>query len=309
MVATTALLALLAAATPTPGLAAPGPAVAATGVPDVVPIEVAGPAELETLCQALEPAERLRTKGDALDRATAEDTQEERRDLATVARYRVTIPAGKLFFGPYARGEGRLALQDAVLLGFGGARLYCATEAGLPVEADLATAKRLFELQRKGELALELVFDLPDDATCSRGRPRTLAVEPVSWRWRAGEEVLALGGAAGADRTALSAARGAQARVTVGEPLSGPAAARKAIAARQDALGACYADALKRAPSLDGVLVAEVTGAGSAAPKLSGDSVGDAALATCVQKALAGVTAAGGPAAVPIRFELTARAP
>ncbi|MFO0581863.1 MAG: hypothetical protein U0229_06310 [Anaeromyxobacter sp.] len=294
-----ALLLALVGSAPAPA-GAPKPGLAATGAPDPLPVEVSGPADLETLCQALEPAERLRAKGDAL----AEDAQEERRDLASVARYRVTIPAGRLYFAPYARGEARLALQDAVLLGFGAARLYCATEVGLPVEAELDTAKRLFELQRKGELSLELVFDLPDDATCSRGRPRTLAVEPVSWRWRAGEEVLALGGAAGADRTHLSAALGARSKVTVGEPLSGAAAAQRAVAARQDALGACYADALRRAPSLDGVLVAEITGAGGPAPRLTGDSVGDEALAACVRKALAGVTAAGGPATVPIRFEL-----
>ena len=73
---------------------------------------------------------------------------------------------------------------------------------------------------------------------------------------------------------------------------------------RATELEACYAEALKRDPGVDGVLVADL---GGQRPAISADSVGDAELAACVQKVLGPLAPArGGKVAVPIRFELEA---
>jgi hypothetical protein len=115
--------------------------------------------------------------------------------------------------------------------------------------------------------------------------------------------VLAHGGAA-AERPLVTAAQGAVPRVDVGDPISGPLDARKLVLAKGGELEACYREALKRDPAVDGVLVAEIGGARAA---ISADSVGDEQLSICVQKALAALTQ-GTRAAVPIRFELGAPA-
>jgi hypothetical protein len=89
--------------------------------------------------------------------------------------------------------------------------------------------------------------------------------------------------------------------VDVGEPIAGPPEAKKAVLARAADLEACYAEALKRDPGADGVLVADL---GGQRPAISADSVGDPDLATCVQKVLGPLAPAAGRLAVPIRFEL-----
>jgi hypothetical protein len=271
-----------------------------TGEPDVAPASIAHAAELDALCRALEPAERLRTTGDAVDRGVAEDEHERARDVAAAGRYEVLVPAGKLAFARYRRDERRLALRDALLPLAWGSRLFEAMEGGLPVEVAPEAARRILAAQRKGDLELRLTFDLPDEASCSRGWPRTLPVEPVAWIWRSGAEELARGGAA-ADRPLVPVTGGALPRVAVGEPLDGPAEARGVVEARAPALSACYGEALKRAPSLDGVLVADLA-PGRGTPAIAADSVGDAPLADCVRKALAGTAALR--AFVPIRFDL-----
>jgi hypothetical protein len=74
------------------------------------------------------------------------------------------------------------------------------------------------------------------------------------------------------------------------------------VLARASDLEGCYAEALRRDPAMDGVLVAEL---GGAKPAITADSVGDAGLALCVQKVLGPLApAAGGRLAVPLRFEL-----
>ncbi|HEX9306560.1 MAG TPA: hypothetical protein VF894_03655 [Anaeromyxobacter sp.] len=258
------------------------------------------------LCHALEPSERLRTRGDAVERGEAETAHDAAREAAIVTRYEVVVSAAGLAFAPYDGPERRLALAEPVQVPFaeGTARLWPTEERGLPVELDAAGARRVLEAQRVGALALALVFDLPDDAACgtgARGKKLTLGVEPVSWRWVEGDKVLARGGA-GVDRPVLSVAQGAKPHVDVGEPISGPADAKKAVLARAADLEACYAEALKRDPGIDGVLVADL---GGQRPAISADSVGDADLAACVAKALVPLAPAqGGKVAVPIRFEL-----
>ena len=287
-------------ARPAPKAVAPAPG------PDRPAIVLATSDDVARLCGALEPTERLRPKGDALERGEAEARQDREHDAAVVGRYQVTAPAAGLAFAPYDGPERRLALVEPVQIpaADGAARLWPTEDRSLAVETDPAGARQVLDAQRAGRLTLELVFDLPDDAACGKGvagKGRTLPVEPVSWRWLDGERVLARGGAA-VDRPLLTAAQGARPRVDVGEPIAGPREVKKAVLARAADLEACYADALRRDPGLDGVLVADL---GGARPAISADSVGDGELALCVQRVLAPLAPApGGKVSVPLRFEL-----
>lgn len=298
----TALLSVTAGATP----AAPATSAAVTAPavpPGPAPRAIGSSAELAALCAALAPAERLRAPGDALERGEAAARQRAGRDGALAARYAVTLPGGALAFAPYDGAEHALALAEPALLPVpgGGSSLWPTEERGLAVEVDAAGARRILEAQRAGRLGLELVFDLPDDATCGadpRGRTFTLPVEPVEWRWSDGQDVLARGGA-GADRPLASAAKGGRPRVTVGPPVAGPPEARRAVAARRGDIERCYAAALKADPALDGIVVVEL----GPRPVVAADSTGAPALGACVLRAV-GRAAAAARATVPIRFEL-----
>jgi hypothetical protein len=307
------LLALTAASPSTPAPVAKTPAVRSEGAAedaDRPPRALATAADVESLCAALEPAERLRAKGDAVAKGEAERQHDLARDRAITGRYEVVVPATKLPFAPYDAAEERLALTDPSQLPVAGgaARLWPTEERGLPVEADPAAARRILQAQRTGRLELRLVFDLPDDTVCGatpRAKRYTLSVEPVAWRWLDGEAVLGRGGA-GADRPLYTASQGAKPRIHVGAPVSGGADARRHVLAHAYDLEACYTQALKRDPSLDGVIVAEL---GGATPAIAADSVGDSGLASCVRSALRGVPAEAARAAVPIRFVLEPPAP
>lgn len=278
---------------------------AAAPGPDRPAARLGSAEELARLCAALDPSERLRTKGDAVARGEAEARQDAERDAAVTGRYEVVVPGAGLPFAPYDGPERRLALVEPVQLPVAGgvARLWPTEERSLAVEVDAAGARRIIDAQREGRLSLGLVFDLGDETSCgkgARGKRFTIPVEPVSWRWLDGDAVVARGGAA-VDRPLLTAAQGAKPRVDVGEPIAGPVEAKKAVLARAVDLEACYAEALRRDPGLDGVLVADL---GGARPAISADSVGDPDLAACVQKVLAPLAPAQGRLAVPIRFEL-----
>jgi hypothetical protein len=273
--------------------------------PDKVSTRLETADDLARLCHTLEPAERVRPKGDAVERGEAEASQETSRAAALKQRYAARIPAGKLPFAPYDGPERRLALQEPVQLPVADAtaRLWPTEHRDLAVEADAAAARRVLDAQRRGALALEVAFELPEDATCgtgARGKKFTIPIDPVAWRWLEGDAVLAQGGAA-AERPLVTAAQGARPTVDVGDPIAGPLDASKLVLAKGGELEACYREALKRNPAADGVLVADIGGTRTA---ISADSVGDEELAVCVQKALAAL-ATGPRAAVPIRFELT----
>jgi hypothetical protein len=275
--------------------------------PDRLITRLATPDDVARLCRALDPPERLRSKGDALERGAAEARADHDHDAAVTGRYEVVAPARGLAFAPYDAPERRLALVEPVQISFadGTARLWPSEERALPVEADAAGARRVIDAQRAGRLTLRIVFDLGDDASCgkgARGTRLTLPVEPVSWRWVDGDVVLARGGAA-VDRPLLTVAQGARPRVDVGEPIAGPPEAKKLVLAREAELEACYAEALRRDPGLDGVLVADL---GGPRPAITADSVGDPDLATCVQRVLVPLAPAQGRLAVPLRFELEA---
>ncbi|WP_242345696.1 hypothetical protein [Anaeromyxobacter terrae] len=293
---------LLALAGPGPvGDAPAAPAPRADG-PAGAPTRLADPDDVKRLCASLAPVERLRVKGDAVARGDAERAHDVARDRALAGRYEASVPAATLGLA-YDAGQGVLALVEPAQLPIaeGTARLWPALDSGLPVEVDAATARRLVEAQRAGLLVLRLEFALPDDAACgtgARGTRFTLPVEPIAWRWTNSDTAIAAGGAA-AERPLATAALGARPRVTVGAPVAGPAEARRRVADRASALEACYGEALRRAPALDGVIVAHV-GGGRAA--IAADSVGDAELAACVVRAIG--PAGGAAGAVPIRFEL-----
>jgi hypothetical protein len=283
----------------------------AIATPDAgkVPRLISTAGDLRQVCAALVPAERLRPAGDPVEQGEAERRHDLARDRVIAARYEVAVPAAKLTFAPYDAAEGRLALHEPaqVPVAEGTGALWPAEERGLPVDVDVAAARRIVEAQRAARLELALVFDLPDDAACgsgARGRSFTLGVEPVAWAWRDGAAVLARGGA-GADRPLLGAADGAKPKIDVAEPLAGGPEARRAVLAHAYELEACYAEALKRAPTLDGLVVAEL---GPDVAAIAADSVGDVDLAACVRRTLRGAGSAG-RGIVPIRFELQPPAP
>ncbi|ABS25548.1 conserved hypothetical protein [Anaeromyxobacter sp. Fw109-5] len=292
-------------------LAGSGPAGAvppdATASADGSTVHLEAPDDVKRLCDALAPVERLRTKGDAVARGEAERAHERARRRALAARYAATVPAAGLALA-FDPAEGTLALSEPAQLpvAHGTARLWPALDGGLPVEASADAARRIVEAQRAGHLALALEFALPDEATCgtgARGTRFVLPVEPVAWRWTNDTKVVAAGGAA-AERPLATAAQGAAPRITVGAPIAGNAGARRGVADRSGELEACYAEALRRAPGLDGVLVAQV---GGGRTHIAADSVGDAELAACVVRALGSL--GSGAAAVPIRFDLVATSP
>jgi hypothetical protein len=217
------------------------------------------------------------------------------------------IPAAKLAFAPYDAPERRLGLAEPAQLSpsAGDVRLWPVAARDLSVEVDAAAARRILDAQRAGRLALVLTFDLPEDAACGgplRGKAPALAIDPVDWRWVDGVTVLARGGAS-ADRPVATVVQGARPKVDVGEPIAGPLEAKKAVLARGGELEACYAEALRADPGIDGVIVAELSGA---KPVIAADSTGSTGLAACVQRVLAPLTppAGGAKIAVPIRFEL-----
>lgn len=302
---TNALALLLAAAAAAPAGKPAAVRLADPGADRPV-VRLTSPAQVSDLCAALEPTERLRSRGDAVERGDAEARHDTARDAATVGRYAIDVPARTLPFAPYDGPERRLTLAEPaqLLAADGRVRLWPTEERSLPVEVDAAGARKVLDAQRAGTLVLSLVFDLPDDVTCgpgAKGKAVTLPVEPVAWSWSDGLTVLARGGA-GADRPLLTLAQGARPRVAVGDPIVGPPSAKKEVVARVLELQVCYVEALRRDPSLDGVLVADL---GGARPAIAADSVGDAGLASCVQQALGPLAPAkAGRVSVPIRFEL-----
>jgi hypothetical protein len=298
----TALVTVLLLSAPAGASARVAP-IRAEGAPATPAVPLSGPEDVTALCKRLVPTERLRAKGDAVERGEAEAQHERARGQAVTARYALTISGDKLTFAPYDGPEQRLALSDTAPFRLSPAvTLFLSDARGLPVQVNAAVARRVLAAQTAARLALRLVFDLPDEAVCTsdrRGQRFTLGVEPVEWTWLEGDGPLAVGSVA-ADRPPVSLAVGAQATVDVGEPIAGPSEARKAVIARRAELVACYAEGLKSSPELDGVVVVDL----GAKVVVSADSTGSADLARCVERAL-GSLAGAARASVPIRFELS----
>jgi hypothetical protein len=313
------MFALLLAATllvPPPASAEAPPAEAPA--PRVAPRRLENLPQVRALCGALIPDERFAAKGDAVARARADRDHEARREAALDGRYDVTIPGDRLRFGSYDPEEGRLTLSArSVLAAAGGSlRLWTAEDAGLPVTADEAAARRILEAQKRRTLSLSLVFVLPEDgdeAVCSHAEGAlsyTLGVEPVRWQYVDRGAVLARGGE-GSDRPPWTVAEGARPRVDVAEPLEGGAApVQAAVRAHAAGLAKCYEGALKADPGLDGSLVADLDfgpGGVEREVRIALDSVQDEGLVTCVRGVLERVALAGwqgGRVVVPIHFAL-----
>src|SRR6266496_202283 len=115
------------------------------------------PAQARALCDALTPTERLRPKGNAVERSRAGAEHAARREAALNGRYRVTIPAGRLWFAPYDAEERRLELSErAFLTGAGGAlHVWAVESAALPVALDTAAAERLMQAAQRKTRALQ----------------------------------------------------------------------------------------------------------------------------------------------------------
>ncbi len=285
---------------------------------DQKPLLLDYPKQVEALCASLTPAERVRFRGDALERGKAEAAHQAGRSAIFGRRYQVEIPGNRIAFEPYDEGEGELAVSPrAVLTGARGSlRVWASEDAQLAVKASRAEARRVLDAQQAGALTLLLTFDLPDEdeagspcAHAAGSRLYTLAVEPVSWQYASRGEVLARGGE-GADRPQATAAQGGRPTVEVGESMGGNAELRQAIVARTKELAACYHDALRRDPALDGTLVVEVGLRQDSAPsvRVAADSLQDGPLAACARGAVAKAAFPKGAAkaTVPIRFTLQA---
>jgi hypothetical protein len=107
-------------------------------------------------------------------------------------------------------------------------------------------------------------------------------VEPFAWEYVVDGQVLARGGE-GSDRPLVTAAQGARPRVSVSEPYgAGGREARQALEASTPDLVACYQQALRENPGLDGTLVAEVDLSEGQSVRVAADSVQDDGLTRCV---------------------------
>ncbi len=280
---------------------------------------VATRSDVLRLCKALEFPERRRDV--KLDRAAAEADQVERRARALEARYAVELSGRGLSFD-YDEERRALTLNErSQLTGAGGTlRLWAVDEAELALPAEPPLARRIVAAARSGEGRLRLLFVLPeddDDAICAHA-PGTqswgLGVEPVSWAFLAGGEVLARGGSDDAVAPAPTpvSPKGrarAQPAVEVGTPLSGNGpAVQQAIRSRESALLACYQQGLQARPGLDGALVLELelspAGGRSRAARVAMDSLHAAGVSRCVVEALEGVELPKGSGRVqlPIHF-------
>jgi len=278
--------------------------------PAAAPIEASGRSrstrmlasggDVQRLCQALEFPERRRDS--KLDPAAAEAEQVERRARALEARYAVELSGRGLSFD-YDGERRALTLQErAQLTGAGGTlRLWATDDAELALPAEPPVARRIVAAARSGQGRLRLLFVLPEDdegAICAHApgtRSWGLGVEPVSWAFLVGGEVLARGGSE--EPVGPGPAEGrASARpgVEVGTPPSanGPAVSR-AIGSRQAALLACYQRGLEDRPGLDGALVLELELSPSAgrnrSARVAMDSLHAPGVSRCVLEALEGV--------------------
>ncbi len=317
MMSPLALSLLWLAAAPGQGTTPPPPVI--SGAQQPVSIETEKDAA--SLCVALTPVERMRFRGDAVERGKAQVDHETARREAVAKRYRASVQGKALAFKEYDPDEGRLSLttRNTLSVADGHLRLWAAD--ALTVEADVETAQRILDAQKRQALSLVLTFEVATDGkertpcTALAGqRISTLNVDPVSWEYRSGEVVLARGGE-DAERPLVSAAQGARRRVEVSEPIAevGAGEIRRRLQGQAQALDGCYASALAKDPDLGGSLIAEVrlTAAGGV-PKQAEvviDSIRDEGLSACVKGVLARTVVPGGAAqrvAVPIRFVLEA---
>jgi hypothetical protein len=274
-------------------------------------IELTTPADVERVCDALRPAERVPRSGSPLDRADALVRHDAAREEAASRRYRVVVPAEQLRFAGYDPEEQLLSLfGHAPLAGAGGAlRLQPVTAAGLPAEAERSTVERILAAQQERALTLAIVFAVPEDEATPCFRvpgtgSSTLAVTPLAWEYRVKDTVVARGGEA-AHRPLVSAKEGATPRVRLGSIAEG-APVRAALEGRFADLEGCYRTARERDPWIDGAIVADLA-PGAQGPRIAADTLQDEAMVGCVRTVLARVSPEG-RAFVPIHFELAAPA-
>ncbi len=278
------------------------------------PVSLDKPAEVARLCLALQPVERAA--------AGSESAQSRAREEAMGRRYGVRVSGDGLDFEPWDEEAGLALSPRAVLTGAGRSlRLWMPDADDLAVKIPRAAAQRVFQAKAKGRLSMRLTFEIPSgepgEAPCMKAgatKSWILAVEPVSWEYLSGGEVLARGGEA-AEAPLVSAAAGARPRVVVGEAVGEAAAegVRSALRASQGDLEACYREALSRSPRLDGTLVVEVRLGGKAGPprsaRIAADSAHDEALAACVRGVAARTrfpAGRAGAASMAVQLELVA---
>jgi hypothetical protein len=284
------------------------------------PVVLSTPADAGRLCQSLDFPERASRREPEVDRAAAEGRQEKRRARALERRYRVDLDGRGLAFDHDEGGRRLLLTERARLVALGGALVLWPTEEPeMPVPADAARARRIAAAAARGEVLLRLTFALPEDeevAVCAHPPGASgygLGMEPVSWAYLAGAEVLASGGEPAERREAPQGARPA---VTVGEPMgAGAGSVRPAVEAQARELEACYRRARQARPALDGTLAVELELGAAGGPPLEArvamDSLLDEGLSRCALAALRRASfprGAAGRVQVPLHFTLEAPA-
>jgi hypothetical protein len=275
---------------------------------------------IAALCASLEPTERVQFQGDPVDRAEAERAHDRARDVALEGRYAVVLSGASLAFSEYDRDDRALELsRETTFSALGGAlRLWPGRQAALAVKVDPPAARRVFEAQRRGELALRVVFDLDEDAPCVAlhgGLRYSLTVDPVRWEYLARGQVLARGGSGQAAPPSVANGARPAVKLASSDVVGASPDASDRVVARRSELGACYSDALKRNPALDGSLYLEIVLSRAEGPpekvNVVADTLLDEGLRECVRKVVGQVPfrrarVANGKATIPLEFVLEA---
>jgi hypothetical protein len=284
---------------------------------------VYGAEGLTRLCESLRDEASLTFPGNAVEQARAFERHAQRRQTALAGRYLTVVPADGYSFRHYELSERRLVLDtNRSLVLDDGAELYLPsqdTPPGFALGPDLAD--RVLSQRDEGKVALRLVF-----------RPATSSLRNDGCLWLSGGRVLKLeiemvaAALVAPDGTVLARAdTGEYADSSLAAPVRSPRVAvhKPRTADGRDlpnglvtALGAlaekarpCYEKVLIVRPALRGTMVLGLRlGAGGRveAPRVEMSSLGDDALTSCVSKAAAKVTIAGGTAgqrlSVPLYF-------
>lgn len=251
----------------------PEPSVPAPASPHPRPplpaIDLAGPAGLRNLCDALRAADDVAFKGSDEEQERQRDAFEARRDEAEQARYVVELPSAGFDLAGYAPDEGRLRLSDR--------RFSVGDDASIdrpspdePIDFLLSApaADRLLQLHTEGRLGLRLVFQ-PQP---SQMRPNACLRQSGGRIVKLGAHILAayLVGSVGAplarfetDGFAQEVARltpVVNPKVTLGKPLSMdatpvPPSLEAALTKLEGPLLSCYRKALAQSPVTQGTVV------------------------------------------------------
>lgn len=271
-------------------------------------IEVSEVARMVDICRQVEPADQISVEGNAFERGQQRDAHRRQREEALGRLYVVDIPASAYEFLEYDMRAQELRVDTSA-----GLRAHEGRTALLLREHDTvlasvtpAQARRLAELQQRGELVLRLGFYLhpsaPEATPCALPRtpdvPVRVEVELAFFELRHGDAgALVRVGPGGDGGASWSAGAGtappsSDPAVTLSRPsvntegdldelIQGPAGEQL----RQRFLQ-CYRSRLETRPGLEGMVVVQLVVAGGQvrSAHLEIDSLGDPMIGACVMR-------------------------